>query len=303
MASADDAHLTRATTVAGVRERLGRFRTDASQEAAIAFRPRPDDVFIATYAKSGTTWMQQIVHCLRTDGDMGFSEITEAVPWIEGALDLGLDIEGPQAGRPRAFKTHLTRDAVPKGARYIWVVRDPADVAVSFFHFFEGWFFEPGSISLDEFTLEFFLGGSLSGSYWAHLLGWWQVRGDGTVLSLSFEDIKADPRSVVERVSHFIGVPASPSLVDLTVRQSSIEFMRARAGQFDDHLVREARDTACGLPPGGDSTKVRAGSSGGGDALSDEVSAMLDTRWRDEVLPATGFASYAQLRASLPPIK
>ncbi|MGI9336623.1 MAG: sulfotransferase domain-containing protein [Gammaproteobacteria bacterium] len=299
MTFADTPTLTRPTSVAEIRARLQRFRTDASREAALAFRPRPHDVFIATYAKSGTTWMQQIVHCLRTGGDMGFAEVTEVVPWIEGAVDLGLDITAPQRAAPRAFKTHLTWNEVPKGARYIWMVRNPADVAVSFFHFFEGWFFESGSISLDEFTSEFFLGGSLSGSYWGHLCGWWQVRDRHSVLALSFEDIKAEPKAAIERVGRFIGVALSQPLVDLTAYYSSIEYMRAHADRFDDRLVRAARDSACGLPPGGAASKVRAGNSGDGDALSADVTAALDARWREVVLPATGFENYGALRAAL----
>ena len=32
------------------------------------------------------------------------------------------------------------------GSKYIVVVRDPHDVAMSFFTFFEGWFFQPGEV-------------------------------------------------------------------------------------------------------------------------------------------------------------
>ncbi len=60
-------------------------------------------------------------------------EISAAVPWIELAHDCGQDLEAPQAAWPRCFKTHCWYGHVPKGARYIVVVRQPADVVVSFF--------------------------------------------------------------------------------------------------------------------------------------------------------------------------
>ena len=56
------------------------------------FKPRESDVFIVTYPKCGTTWMQQIVHQLKTGGDMSFNEITDVVPWIELAYDVQCDL-------------------------------------------------------------------------------------------------------------------------------------------------------------------------------------------------------------------
>ena len=88
----------------------------------------------------------QICHQLRTGpaGHMDFEEVSEVVPWLELAADQGQDLHAPQPGTPRCFKTHAWREHCPKGARYIVVVRNPPDVALSFFRFFEGWFFEPG---------------------------------------------------------------------------------------------------------------------------------------------------------------
>jgi hypothetical protein len=58
----------------------------------------------------------------------------------------------------RLFKTHCWYDHCPKGARYVWVVRDPMDVSLSFYKFFEGWLFEPDHVQLDEFIQQFILG-------------------------------------------------------------------------------------------------------------------------------------------------
>ena len=52
-------------------------------------RPAAGDVLIVTSPKCGTTWVQQIVHQLRSRGSMDFEEISMVVPWIEMAHDLG----------------------------------------------------------------------------------------------------------------------------------------------------------------------------------------------------------------------
>jgi hypothetical protein len=52
-----------------------------------AFRPEPTDIMITTTPKAGTTWMQQITHQLRTNGDKDFDEISAVVPWLELAHD------------------------------------------------------------------------------------------------------------------------------------------------------------------------------------------------------------------------
>jgi len=290
----------RPTTVAGVRDSVSRLRSPEGEAYARTFRPRPSDVIIATYPKSGTTWMQQIVHGLRTGGAMDFKEITATVPWIEMAHDLGHDLDAEQAASPRAFKSHDSWDEVPKGCRYITIMRDPRDVAVSFFHFFQGWYFEPGSISLDSFTREFFLPGSRSGRYWDHLASWWPRREAADTLFLCYEDMKADLPGTVRRVAGFLGLEDDAARITIATRQASMAFMTGHARQFDDHLIREARDAACGLPPGGVTTKVRSGKVGSHkQALTPALCEILDAVWRQVIEARLGYPSYEAIRAEL----
>lgn len=89
------------------------------------FRPRATDVIISPLAECGTTWLQQIVHSLRTAGDMDFRDIYEVVPFIDVAPVLGQDLTDDQPAHPRAFKSHCDWHAVPKGCRYLVSFRDP----------------------------------------------------------------------------------------------------------------------------------------------------------------------------------
>ena len=290
----------RATTADGIRRRMAGFSTREGIEKGLNFRPQPTDVLIATYPKAGTTLMQQIVHGLRTGGDMNFDEITQVVPWLELAHDLGLDLDSPQRAQPRAFKTHLSRDLAPKGGRNLFVVRDPVDSLVSFFHFYSGWVFEPGTVSIRDFALDFVLHGTRSGRYWEHLVSWWPERLNPDALWLCFEDIVADLPTATARVARFLGLDPEHPNVRIATRQASIDFMRKSGSRFDDHLVRNARNAACGLPTSGATSKVRKGKSGEGSReVPPEVIEAWSREWKEVVEPSTGHGSYADLRGAV----
>ncbi len=70
--------------------------------------------------------------------------------------------------------------------------------------------------------------------------------------------------------------------------------------RFDDAMMRRLSEERCGLPPGSDSAKVRAG--GGGrraSELPNDLAAEIDAVWTRLIEPATGFADYAALDAAV----
>ncbi len=103
------------------------------------FAFRDDDIVIATYAKSGTTWTQQIVGQLVFDGDPRGCRRGRAVALARPAGSA----EGRSSCRPveaqthrRFLKTHLPVDALvfsPR-ARYLYIGRDGRDVVWSFYN-------------------------------------------------------------------------------------------------------------------------------------------------------------------------
>jgi len=275
------------------------FTTREGVERGLAFQPRASDILISPYGKCGTTWTQQIVHGLRTRGAMEFDEITAVTPWLELSHDMGID---PDAQRyfPRAYKSHLSWDLIPKGGKYICVFRDPKDALVSMYNFFDGWFFARGAISMTEFAREHYFSRPDPEGYWYHLQSWWTVRERPDVLLFCYENMREDLTASVQRIAAFMDINLDPELEDIVLRQSSIEFMRAHGTQFDDHLIRMARDSACGLPPGGVASKVRNGRVGDhASALEPAVLAQLDEIWSERIGRRFGLSCYADLRAAV----
>src|ERR1043165_6873944 len=101
------------------------------------FKFRDDDIIIATYAKSGTTWLQQIVSQLIFNGQEDM-EVAEMSPWLDLRIppkEVKLPAVEQQQHR-RFLKTHLPVDALvfsPK-AKYIYIGRDGRDVVWSLYN-------------------------------------------------------------------------------------------------------------------------------------------------------------------------
>ena len=92
---------------------------------------------------SGTTWVQEILWQIFNEGQVSSDHILERVPFLEMAT--GTVFPKPNYNTlpsPRIVKTHLPYNVIPKSAnedsrcKYIYIARNPKDVAVSFFFFF-----------------------------------------------------------------------------------------------------------------------------------------------------------------------
>ena len=303
-----------------MKQRLSGFETEMGRLNGLSYQPKSnEEVIISTSPKAGTTWLQQICHQLRaaTNGDdsMEFQEISEVVPWLELAHDLKQDLSAPQygdeQGLPRLFKTHAWQRDCPKGCKTIVVLRDPMDVVVSFYKFFENWFFDEGTITVDDFSREFWLARGVptskmnNASYFVHLTSWYKFREDPHVLFVFFEDLSDDLLEQVQRIAKFMSTEkhdfSQDDIVGHATKRSSFAFMKEHESKFDEKLTKLGRNKACGLPIGAgmQDTKLNMGKVGTGRAtLSKELQEAIQQTWRNVVEPVTGCATYEELRVS-----
>jgi hypothetical protein len=284
-------------TIADLQARFENFRTVEGTQFAATFRPRPDDVFIVTPPKCGTTWLQQIAHGLRSGGSMDFANINDAVPWLGMTPIKDPRSAGDQPWHPRVFKTHAPLDQVPTGGRYLVGLRDPYDALVSHYRFFAGSFLDPDAIDLDTFAHDFSIP---EREVVDHVLAGWSRRDDDDVLIVFFEDLKSDLPTTVDRVAEFMRVACDGGLRDVVIRQADLEFMQRHVAKFDDSDLFESFRHRMQLPPAVGLTKVRTGQVGGGaEQLSDRVRAAMAEAWTTHVTSVTGLGSYEELRNAL----
>ncbi len=262
----------------------------------MALRSRASDVFISTYPKSGTTWMQQVVHQVRCGGDEDYTDIYDVVPWLEMALALNVDLTAQQAGGFRAFKTHRPYQELPKPGRYISVFRDPKTVVPSFYRFLADWYFEASGVSVDEFARLVYL--ASPDGHRNHFAQWLERSQEKNTLLLCYEDMLENPDQVPELIADFLEVPLDAATLARVKHNCSRSYMVANENLFDDHLVRQQLDASLGLPPGGGSSKVFSEKSD--NTPGPELIAELDQLWADTVGLDSGFDNYLTLRQSMP---
>jgi len=202
------------------------------------YKPRPDDIFIATFPKSGTTLMQMMLYQLTSDGDMNIPHILGVSPWFEHEVmtrssDRGLFDSLPS---PRFFKTHYPYDNLPKNGRFIYIVRDVRDVALSSYHHF------CMMTGVDQ-NREKFINGFLRQpmSWFKYQESWWPHRNDENVLFLTYEGIIQDLEGTARKVAAFCGIPIDESSMPQIVERCSIGFMKQHWEKFDPRLRRISR--------------------------------------------------------------
>ena len=187
----------------------------------------PDDVWVVTYPKSGTTWTQQIVKLIRNNGVQDDVRITTAVPWPESSL---FPFKMEDVTRPRAFKSHFPYDLLPCGpphttpCKYIFVARNPKDVAVSSYVQAELVLFH--GMEWDAFWKKYITGDLYYGDYFDHLLSWLPHKDDKNVLFLKYEDMKRDLPGAVSTIASFMGADLSSEVVAKIADLTSFKNMK-----------------------------------------------------------------------------
>lgn len=222
---------------------------------------REGDVIVSNWAKSGTTWVQQIVCQLVHDGRAD-AELLNHSLWPEWQSIPGEDARkwaGSMEGR-RLFKSHLPADAIPLAAcaRYIYVARDPRDVAWSLhahhMNLSDGFYagvngspklVGPAFPRPDPDIRAYYRtwvehDGAPYWPYWSHVQNWWDVRDLPNVMLIHFDDLKAGPEAMMRAVADFIGVEVDPGTWPHIVDHCSFAWMKAHAATlvsstaFDD---------------------------------------------------------------------
>lgn len=199
------------------------------------------DILLVGYPKSGTHWLWEMTHMLlkgkpehcrlpkeRLMFSFGTQEFFETLP------------------PPRLFNTHAPFKGLPLSVRtgqskckMIYVLRNPKDVCVSFYHHLKSQvdFEYNGNF---HYFIDLFLEGKVPGDSWFDfVLGWersFQENPQLPVLVMYYEDIKQDPVAALRSLSKFLGTESSSDLLQDIARECSIQKMKQVDRNLKDHL-------------------------------------------------------------------
>lgn len=223
--------------------------------SALAYQPRPYDVFVVTYPKCGTTWMMQIVLLILHEGQLPESteEYFVCTPYLEM---LGAEVV-EKMPRPSPIRSHLPFDMIPYAnhAKYIYVARNPKDCCVSLYHhtkMFPSYGFSNGSF--DDFFKVFVKGETDYNDYFDHLLSWYDHKDDENIFFITYEQLKDDTKGAVLQIADFLGesygklLREKPKILEKILRFSSFDFMRQDTFEVWQEELKNLSDA--NLPPG-----------------------------------------------------
>lgn len=211
------------------------------------FNFRDDDIIVATYAKSGTTWLQQIISQLIFNGKEDM-EVAEMSPWLDLRVppkEVKLPAVEQQTHR-RFIKTHLPVDALvfsPK-AKYIYIGRDGRDVVWSMYNHHananEFWYHAlndtPGRVGppIEKPTpdiVQYFRDwlnkdGFPFWPFWENVKSWWNIRQLPNVHLIHFANLKKDMPGEIKKVADFLDIEIEPAKWNDILEHCSFDYMK-----------------------------------------------------------------------------
>jgi hypothetical protein len=231
-----------------------------------------DDLWIVSYPRSGNTWTRFLIANLIANGEpVDWTNIEQRVPDIH----IGYDPELRAIARPRYLKSH--EPYRPEYRRVLLIVRDPRDVAVSYYHYSRKRKETTAKGDIADFVETFLAGRVDDYGNWGENVGSWLGARQGTpnFWLFRYEDLVADPVTELKKIADSLQLNSGADSIRRAVENSDADEMRRleSAQQGQHKMLRQTRS---------DIPFVRAAKSGGWqDELPPESARQIEAAWAD----------------------
>ena len=178
-----------------------------------------DDTYIVGYPKSGNTWVRFLIGALYNANEVKLGSYD-----VRGVYNLK---ELANVKRPRILNSHQPFD--PRYPKVIYIVRDPRDVVVSYYHFHRKFYFNHGfQKTFPTFVNEFVAGKVWPGSWGIHVRSWVRNRNKvkNGIIFVKYEDLLKYPTYETKRIMDFLNFSRTNEQIEEAVRQCSFQNLK-----------------------------------------------------------------------------
>ena len=196
--------------------------------------PKPGDQYLASFPRSGNTWIRNMLGVLVDPSQEGNPDFTrQQFPGISLSNIYKIRHLDP----PRIIKTHTWyRKSV---SRAVYLVRDGRDVLVSVYHY--NITRKKKDIPFSDFFYEYLAG--RYGQSWSNNVASWLIDGKkdmgDELLIIHFDELKRDTSLILKKIARFFDIPFNDGLIDKAVKLASIERMRKIEAQRRGSIVNQ----------------------------------------------------------------
>lgn len=229
------------------------------KDAILEMEVRDSDIWICSFPRSGTTWMQETVWMIANNLNYDkanneilhirspFLEMHQVQNWNrikatfpDSFKGIGTSVDlTDKSSDPRVIKTHLPWHLLPKQMqtgekkpKIVFVYRDVRDVCVSYYHHLK--VFENAFGDFDEYAETFMQGKVLYGPYWEYLSGF---EDRPNMLTVRYEDLRKDLKSELSRLGKFLGKRLDGEALDQLADHLSFEAMKKNPAVNQEKLL------------------------------------------------------------------
>jgi hypothetical protein len=250
---------------------------------------KPQDAFLASYPRSGSTWLRFILFETLCGENAGFRKIEDRLPEIHthrGALPV-------LPGGGRLIKTHEQyRDDYKKA---VFLIRDVRDVFLSAFAGCTANGLVPlvSKGDIDSFLESFLQGRALTmGSWHQHTRSWLDspLARNGNLLVVRYEELRRNPEQRVAQILQFLGITPDAQAIGRAIENNSLQRMRAKedsAKKAGEQSILLGRRNS----PEEQMRFVRQGAVGGWREKLTDAQVRLIEQHAGETLVAAGYES------------
>nr|GLL39737.1 cytosolic sulfotransferase 15-like [Ipomoea trifida] len=228
--------------------------TPAIQQAISEFKPHPNDVIVASFPKTGTTWVKSLVFAIINYSSLDSlvkNSPHDLIPFIEndvyGESSKSSFMSNTSCDTTRIFNTHIPYQLLGKnfeasGCRVVYITRNPKDTLNSLWHFVNKWkMTKEAPWEMEEAVEKFCQGIIPDGPYYEHVLGYRtaSLKNPDKVFFITYEELRKDTVTHVKRLAEFLGCPVAKDnkKVEEIVKSCSFEVLSNHEINKRDELL------------------------------------------------------------------